>query len=203
MRLISYLFYFFLFFPTSSSIAEGLSSADIALVTRSLSIPRTWTISPKKSPWNAIHSNTYCTVFIASSRRKWLGNFCISSNENFRSEMGVRDEVPEEEDWADRSRYEVGYWSVTPLAIYPMTPFILKPIKNYAAESDCYLDDGPVYRATSMCHAAIYELRKGVFVYTVFHVFDNVRRKQKAQLSDIRNLWIRVGKKIKNLPNTK
>lgn len=139
---------------------------------------------------------TYCTVFYSRKTNQWLGELCISSNKNFIRTMGVRDEVPEEEDWADRSKYEVGYWSVTPLCIYPMTPFILKPIKNYAAEPDCYMEDGPVYRATSMCHTALYELRPGVFIYSVFHFFDNVKRKQKTQLRDIKNLWIEVGKKI-------
>ncbi|TDY96469.1 UNVERIFIED_ORG: hypothetical protein DFO49_0924 [Herbaspirillum seropedicae] len=111
--------------------------------------------------------------------------------------MGIWNEVPEEEDWADRSRYEVGYWRVTPLSIYPMTPFILKPIKNYAAESDCYMEDGPVYRATSMCHTTLYEMRPGVFIYSIFHVFDNVKRKQKVKISDIRALWLQVGNKVR------
>lgn len=89
------------------------------------------------------------------------------------------------------------YWRVTPLSIYPMTPFILKPIKNYAAESDCFMEDGPVYRATSMCHTTLYELRPGVFIFSDFHFFDNVKRKQKTKLSDIKDLWIQVGNRIK------
>ncbi|WP_252717187.1 hypothetical protein [Herbaspirillum sp. B65] len=166
------------------------------MLTRDLRFPTTWRISKEMKPVGKNYPNTYCTVFYSRKENQWLGELCLSSNKNFIRAMGVRDEVPEEEDWADRSKYEVGYWSVTPLSIYPMTPFILKPIKNYAAESDCYLDDGPVYRATSMCHTTLYELRKGVFIYSVFHIFDNVKRKQKVQVSDIRNLWIHIGKKI-------
>lgn len=80
--------------------------------------------------------------------------------------------------------------------IYPMTPFILHPIKNYAAEVDCNLGDSLGYRPTSTCHTAYYQLREGVFIHSVFHIFDNVKRKQKVQISDIRNLWIHIGKKI-------
>lgn len=123
---------------------------------------------------------------------------CLTTNKEYISDVGIRNEVPEEEDWADRTRYEAGYWRVTPLSLYPMTPFILKPIKNYAAESDCFMEDGPVYRATSMCHTTLYELRPGVFIFSDFHFFDNVKRKRITNLSDIKALWIQIGNRIKN-----
>jgi len=180
-----------------SAPATEISKRELTSLAKNLHIPATWRIQKNMKPLGKDFPKTYCTVFYSRKTNQWLGELCISSNKNFIRTMGVRDEVPEEEDWADRSKYEVGYWSVTPLSIYPMTPFILKPIKNYAAEPDCYMEDGPVYRATSMCHTALYELRSGVFIYSVFHFFDNVKRKQKTQLRDIRNLWIEVGKKIK------
>jgi hypothetical protein len=179
-----------------SSYARKISAKDISMLAQGLHIPSTWRLSKSMMQPNRDYPNTHCTVFHSRTTKKWIGKLCLTANKKYISDMGIHDEVPEEEDWADRSQYEVGYWSVTPLAIYPMTPFILKPIKNYAAESDCHLDDGPVYRATSMCHTTLYELRKGVFIYSVFHVFDNVKHKQKVQVSDIRNLWIQVGGKI-------
>ncbi|EIJ48710.1 hypothetical protein GWL_07440 [Herbaspirillum sp. GW103] len=114
--------------------------------------------------------------------------------------MGVWDEVPDEEHWGDRSKEEIGYWSVTPMFIYPMTPFILDPIKNYAAEVDCSLDERG-NRPTSTCHTAYYQLRDGVFLHSVFHISDDVRRKQKARISDIKTLWIQVGNRIKKESN--
>lgn len=82
------------------------------------------------------------------------------------------------------------------MSFYPMTPFILNPIKNYAAEVDCDLDDRRAYRPTSTCHTTYYQLREGVFLYSIFHISDDVKRQRKAYVSDIRNLWIHVGKKI-------
>lgn len=197
----NFLFLFLISFMNYGN-TQTLSRGDLELVKRDLNIPKTWKISKKASPWNSSAGDTYCTVLL-SDRRKWLGNFCISSSKEVRFDVGVWDEVPDEEHWGDRTKEEIGYWSVTPMFIYPMTPFITHPIKNYAAEIDCNLGDGIGYRPTNTCHSAYYQLRDGVFIYSIFHVFDNVRRKQKAQLSDIRNLWIRVGKKIKKLPNSK
>ena len=68
-------------------------------------------------------------------------------------------------------------------------------LKNYAAEVDCSLDERG-NRPTSTCHTAYYQLREGVFLHSVFHISDDVKRQRKAYVSDIRNLWIHVGKKI-------
>ncbi|WP_237741962.1 hypothetical protein [Herbaspirillum rubrisubalbicans] len=196
MRAIKYCLFLFLIFLINSGNTQTLSPADLALVKSELKIPNTWTISKTASPWNTSSGDTYCTVFLSSERKKWLGNFCVSSNEEVRFDMGVWDEVPDEEHWGDRSREDIGYWSVTPMFIYPMTPFILHPIKNYAAEVDCNLGDGRGYRPTSTCHTAYYQLREGVFLYSIFHISDDVKRQRMAYVSDIRNLWIHVGKKI-------
>ncbi|ALU88379.1 hypothetical protein Hrubri_1167 [Herbaspirillum rubrisubalbicans M1] len=196
MRAIKYCLFLFLIFLINSGNTQTLSPADLALVKRELKIPKTWTISKTASPWNTSSGDTYCTVFLSPDRKRWLGNFCVSSNEKVRFDMGVWDEVPDEEHWGDPSREDIGYWSVTPMFIYPMTPFILHPIKNYAAEVDCNLGDGRGYLPTSTCHTAYYQLREGVFIHSVFHIFDNVKRKQKVQVSDIRNLWIHISKKI-------
>ncbi|MRT27877.1 hypothetical protein [Herbaspirillum sp. CAH-3] len=195
-------FLFFLIFTNSGDV-QALSQSDLDLVKRDLNIPKTWTISQKASPWNSSTGDTYCTVLMSTDRRKWLGNFCISSSSQVRFDVGVWDEVPDEEYWGDRSKEEIGYWNVTPMFIYPMTPFITHPIKNYAAEIDCNLGDGIGYRPTNTCHSAYYQLREGVFIYSIFHLSDDVRRKQKARISDIRNLWIHVGKKIEGRSNPK
>lgn len=182
----------------NSGKTATLSSGDLTLVKKITNIPNTWAISRKPSPWNTKSRDTYCTVFLSKERKKWLGNFCISSSEEMRFDMGVWDEVPDEEHWGDRSKEEIGYWSVTPMFIYPMTPFITHPIKNYAAEIDCNLGDGIGYRPTNTCHSAYYQLREGVFIYSIFHLSDDVRRKQKARISDIKALWLQVGNRIKN-----
>ncbi|OWY32466.1 hypothetical protein CEJ45_21535 [Herbaspirillum aquaticum] len=148
-------------------------------------------------PVSKDYPDSYCTVFHSTKTQKWLGELCISSNKDFIWTMGFAETVPDEERWGDRDEQQIGYYTFTPLFTYPMTPLMADPIKIYAAESDCYLDDGPVYRATSMCHTALYELRPGVFIFTAFDFFDNVKRKQKAQLSDIKDLWIQVGNRIK------
>jgi len=179
----------------NSGKTATLTPDDLTLVKKDLKIPKTWIISKKPSPWNTRSADTYCTVFLSKERKEWLGNFCISSSEEARFDMGVWDEVPDEEHWGDRSKEEIGYWSVTPMFIYPMTPFILDPIKNYAAEVDCSLDERG-NRPTSTCHTAYYQLREGVFLHSVFHISDDVKRQRKAYVSDIRNLWIHVGKKI-------
>jgi len=182
----------------NSGKTATLSSGDLTLVKKVTNIPNTWAISRKPSPWNTKSRDTYCTVFLSKERKKWLGNFCISSSEEMRFDMGVWDEVPDEEHWGDRSKEEIGYWSVTPMFIYPMTPFITHPIKNYAAEIDCNLGDGIGYRPTNTCHSTYYQLREGVFIYSIFHLSDHVRRKQKARISDIKALWLQVGNRIKN-----
>lgn len=192
---ILYLAFFAAFSPSVS--AREISTRDLALLKQDLHIPATWRIKKNMAPLGKEFPDTYCTVLSSRKKRQWLGELCLTSNKNFIRTMGIRDEVPAEEDWADRSKYEVGYWSVTPLSLYPMTPFILKPIKNYAAESDCFMEDGPVYRATSMCHTTLYEFRPGVFIFSVFHFFDNVKHKQITKLSDIKALWTQVGNRIK------
>lgn len=177
--------------------ANEVSKADISMLAQGMHIPRTWGVSRSIREPNQNYPNAHCAIFYSMITKQWIGKLCLTTNKKYISDVGVRDEVPEEEDWADRSRYEVGYWRVTPLSIYPMTPFILKPIKIYAAESDCYMEDGPVYRATSTCHTALYEMRKGVFIYSLFHVSDDVKRKQKVKISDIRALWLQVGNKVR------
>lgn len=191
-------FTLFAAFPPSVS-AKEISTRDLAPLKQDLHIPPAWRVKKNMAPLGKEFPETYCTVFSLRKKNQWLGELCLTSNKDFIKAMSIRNEVPEEEDWADRSRYEVGYWRVTPLSIYPMTPFILKPIKNYAAESDCYMDDGPVYRATSTCHTALYEMRKGVFIYSLFHISDDVKRKQKVKISDIRALWLQVGNKVRKL----
>lgn len=198
IRIRILLFTLFTAFAPSVS-AKEISTKDLALLKQDLHIPVTWHIKKNMAPLGKDFPETYCTVFLSRKSKQWLGELCLTSNTDFIQTMGIWNEVPEEEDWADRSRYEVGYWRVTPLSIYPMTPFILKPIKNYAAESDCYMEDGPVYRATSMCHTTLYEIRPGVYIYSIFHVFDNVKRKQKVKISDIRALWLQVGNKVRKL----
>ncbi|WP_288408585.1 hypothetical protein [uncultured Herbaspirillum sp.] len=119
MQKIQYSVFLSLILLMNSGCTQTLSPADLALVKRGLNIPQTWTISPKASPWNTKSGDTYCTVFLSPDRKRWLGNFCISSNEKVRFDMGVWDEVPDEEHWGDRSREDIGYWSVTPMFIYP------------------------------------------------------------------------------------
>ena len=139
MKASNYCLFLLGVFLMNSGKTATLSSGDLTLVKKDLNIPKTWIISKKPSPWNTSSGDTYCTVFLSTDRKKWLGNLCISSSEEARFDMGVWDEVPDEEHWGDRSKEEIGYWSVTPMFIYPMTPFILRPIKNYAAKVDCSL----------------------------------------------------------------
>lgn len=203
MKASNYCLFLLGVFLMNSGKTATLSSGDLTLVKKDLNIPKTWIISKKPSPWNTSSGDTYCTVFLSTDRKKWLGNLCISSSEEARFDMGVWDEVPDEEHWGDRRKEEIGYWSVTPMFIYPMTPFILRPIKNYAAKVDCSLGNERGYRPTSTCHTAYYQLRDGVFLHSVFHISDDVKRKQKARISDIRNLWIHVGEKIGGKSNSK
>jgi len=180
-----------------STVASEIYKKEIIALSQDLHIPATWRIRKNMASLGKDYPRTYCTEFYSRKSNQWLGRLCLSSNQNFISAMGVRDERPEDEDWADRSKYEVGYWIVTPTFIYPMTPFILDPIKTYEAEVDCSFDERG-NRPTSTCHAAFYQLREGVFLHSIFHISDDVKRQRKAYVSDIRNLWIQVGKKIEN-----
>ncbi|WP_252717188.1 hypothetical protein [Herbaspirillum sp. B65] len=179
-----------------SIFADEISRKEISVLSKDLHIPKTWHLSKKMAPVGRMYPDSFCTTFTSKKRNQWLGEICISSNTDFISAMGFRDEVPDEERWGNREEHQIGYWKITPLFTYPMTPFILDPIKIYAAEADCFIEDGPVYRATSTCHAAIYQLREGVFIYSVFHIFDDVKRQHKAYVSDIRKLWMYLGKEI-------
>lgn len=198
MQAIKILVFLYLLISIQPAFSQIITVAEATELMRDMTIPNTWRLAKSMKQQNRNYPNTYCAIFHSKITKKWIGKLCQTTNKEYISDVGIRDEVPEEEDWADRSKYEVGYWRVTPLSLYPMTPFILKPIKNYAAESDCYMEDGPVYRATSTCHNALYEMRKGVFIYSLFHLSDDVKRKQITKLSDIKALWIQIGNRVKN-----
>ncbi len=198
MQAIKILVFPCLLMSIQPAFSQVITLAETTELMRDVNIPVTWRLAKSMKQQNRYYPNTYCAIFHSKLTKQWIGKLCLTTNKEYISDVGIRNEVPEEEDWADRTRYEVGYWRVTPLSLYPMTPFILKPIKNYAAESDCFMEDGPVYRATSMCHTTLYELRPGVFIFSDFHFFDNVKRKQITNLSDIKALWIQIGNRIKN-----
>ncbi|WP_229296864.1 hypothetical protein [Herbaspirillum sp. CAH-3] len=197
MQAIRILLFAFLPIFADPAFSQVLSRNEAIALTRDLRFPKAWHMSKNMKLVSKDYPDSYCTVFHSTKTKKWLGELCISSNKDFIWTMGFAETVPDEERWGDRDEQQIGYYTFTPLFTYPMTPLMADPIQIYAAESDCYLDDGPVYRATSMCHTALYELRPGVFIFTAFDFFDNVKRKQKAQLSDIKDLWIQVGNRIK------
>lgn len=145
MKVFNYYLFFFGVLLMNFGKIVILFFGDLILVKKVMNIFNIWVIFRKLFLWNIKFCDMYCMVFLFKERKKWFGNFCIFFSEEMCFDMGVWDEVFDEEYWGDCSKEEIGYWSVILMFIYLMMLFIIYFIKNYVVEIDCNLGDGIGY----------------------------------------------------------
>lgn len=135
-------------------------------------------MSFKKSSISDNYLNTSCIEITEQTEGK-IGLICTSADKALLDDFGVSLAQGAIFDVKTLAKEEIDLRVATGMSSYDMRPIKLGSRQMaYAAETDCDQNDGPVYRATSTCHVAVYFLPGGRFIYSNLVIENHINKKK-------------------------
>ncbi|MEM5278487.1 hypothetical protein VSR17_26045 [Cupriavidus taiwanensis] len=134
------------------------------------------------------YPGTTCLDFTLTKSKRKIGYLCSTQSEKFLRDFGVFSVPQGTSNWEFSQRREVSIASG--ISSYPAARLELKSGATiYAAEVDCDLKGGSVYRPTGTCHVAVRYLRHGGVLYGNFVLEDHASKAKVATKEEIIALW--------------
>ncbi|MBB2921023.1 hypothetical protein [Cupriavidus alkaliphilus] len=134
------------------------------------------------------YPDTTCLDFTLTKSKRKIGYLCSTQSEKFLQDFGVFSVPQGTSNGESSQRREVHIASG--ISSYPAARLELNSGATiYAAEVDCDLKGGSVYRPTGTCHVAVRYLRHGGVLYGNFVLEDHARKATVATEGEIFTLW--------------
>ncbi|MDQ0141437.1 hypothetical protein [Cupriavidus necator] len=174
---------FAFFSVTASSAGQPLSHELIS----NIKPPAAFAFRQAKNPTRQ-YPDTTCLDFTLTKSKRKIGYLCSTQSEKFLRDFGVFSVQKNTPNGKSSQRREVSIASG--ISSYPAARLELTSGATiYAAEVDCDLKGGSVYRPTGTCHVAVRYLRHGGVLYGNFVLEDHVRKATVATKEEIITLW--------------